>query len=590
VAGWWLPVLLLGVLPLAGVTATPLHADLAVLGGSTFLGDADATVQWAGSVADARIDSAPALGATSAAGAATLRVYRYAIEEIDPSTPTGYNHWAVPYHNESQPLGAVQGEVVLSAFGPSFSLRFLPDAPVALPLRSSFALSAPLDLHRLLSGPTDAQRRDADPAEYPPAGSALSSAGFAPNVTYAGRLFLMDVAGRVGGMPFDARWSSQRTEAPGVASATNLETRVLVVRGDIAVALRPDGNWSTVVTRLDGPLDGDLALSNARGSAAVNGSAASGVNLFQARGPMVAHAALGGPSSAWTLDGDVDFVAVDAATVAGQRWPAIAVRAAAGLGILAVLGAALRLLLGGRNVAEPASNPKRLEILGIVSREPGITLPQVARAAHVRRSTARHHLNVLLRGQLVTRRASGNAGAFTLNNATFDFPVPGAAGAADSPGVLAGDALGRFAQPVRRAILEALEALAPAPASLADLRAHWEARGQKPWSRTLVSYHCNRLLEDGLLARDGAAGGTARWSLRIDRPALLRHQRAAYARQGSFAALLEAAATPATAEELRARLAARGQPMPARQVERATRILQAVGFLRATPNGYIRAL
>jgi predicted transcriptional regulator len=561
----------------ASAAAAPVSADLQVTGPAAFQGRADASVGWVGAIHDGRLGHTARPAPIEAAADAALLTYRYAVEESDPSSPTGYGAYRVLVARDEVPLGAVRGALEIRDAGHSLGVRVVPDAPMQVQLPpAGFGLRAPLDFHQLLQGRHDAQPPAESAATYPPPGSALVLGSLAVGGDVAGTLAVTDAVVDVGGASIDTRWGSVTQDLPGVAAAGVQETRVLVLRGTFRLPPLAADAWTAVAGSLAGRLHGDLALANAQGSALVNGTQEHhGLHLFQAVGDLDVTASLGPPSAAWTVQGEADFVAVNAAAAFGERWPAAAA-VAAGAGLLAAVAWLARFLFAGRNVADPVANGKRLKILGLISREPGITVPQIVQGAGVRRSSARHHLRILERGRLVTRRPIGKTDTFTLNNATFDFALGGS-------GAVAGEAFGLMAHPARRQVVQAIRGLGAA--SYEDLRRKWESDGVRPLSRALASYHCRQMLREGLLekARDGRRSV---WSLRFDADAARRHQRTAYLSQGPFAPIAEALRHgPCDAEALRRR----SSGMSWEAFDRSLRVLLATGHVRRDGAAYALA-
>jgi DNA-binding transcriptional ArsR family regulator len=257
----------------------------------------------------------------------------------------------------------------------------------------------------------------------------------------------------------------------------------------------------------------------------------------------------------------------------------------AGAGLLALLLAAaakaLRALgyaVPGLSRAEPFGNATRVGILEFVTGNPGVTVPVVAGRFQVGRATARHHLAVLERSQLVSCVRSGGAAFYTLNHETFMFPV----GGAGTP--TAGEAFHHFLHPARQQVRQALEALGGA--SYPEMAEHWRRAGLEVLPPDVVSYHCHKLLDLGLLVRE-PQGKAVRWRLAHRLDEALRHQRQAFLKHGGLGRLLDALRDgPASVDQVARRLGARGHRMGRAAIRGGLRVLAATGYAEDSPAGW----
>lgn len=573
--------LLLLLLPLADAAVS---GDFDVKGEVLFTGSADGGVAWVGSLHDARLHHPPAFQPVQADGEAEVLTYRYAFYEWSRDSPVGYDKRGDLLSSDPQPLGAWHGPVRFGAAGSFPSLRLLPGSAVPAPLSGDFSLNASRDLRDLL------RRDDAQPFEdsavtYPPAGGVLGRHPLRADQPFSGTLVATDYLLEGPGGEVDTRWSTEEAPVPGMGRVFVLTTRVLVIHGTLAVhpALDP-ADWVNVVESVDARLDGDLFLPNAQGEGVVNGTPLpSGVHMLQAMGPMEAHADYRVQGSRWHLDGDPRFLAVNTFPVVGSRPGAVALVAGAGLLALALAAAAKALRALGHAVpglsrAEPFGNETRVGILEFVTANPGVTVPVVAGRFQVGRATARHHLAVLERNQLVSCVRSGGATFYTLNHETFMFPV----GGAGTP--TAGEAFHQFVHPARQQVRQALEALGAA--SYPEMADFWRANGEAVLAPDLVSYHCHKLLDLGLLARE-PDGKAVRWRLAHRLDEALRHQRQAFLKHGGLGRLLDALAEgPATVDQVARRLHARGHRMARTAIRGGLRLLAATGYVEDTAAGW----
>lgn len=577
---WWVALAL--VLAVAPAQAAGLEARLTVQGAAVFLGEGHGVVDWQGSLHDARLGhrAAPAF---AVAGEASLLRYSYADADRPASSPAGYGHDSVLLDRQETPLGRLAGRLACASAGPDLSIRLIPREPTPVAFRDDFAIEPWRDLRgELFRDGRDAQGFAESAAFYPPPGGVLRG----PEVAVPGptpvRLVVTDCLVDVGGERIDTRWTSAGPALGGIGGARRSETRVLALDGHAvptgpAAPGGPAADWLHLVAGVEADLAGDLLLQNARGHGAVNGTAIPpGLQMLQAFGPMAVEARYLSPSAEWSVAGTPSFVALNGQTVTGARgsWMGAAAAGAASLAL-----GALAWALAALNRAADPSHRHRLELLRLISQEPGATTPVLARRLGLARMVARHHLSILARQAMVSRRDIGGAHSYTLNHATFDFRLPGTA-------LLAGQALGFFTHPVRKAMLQVLEARGES--SYLQMAGAWREMGLATASPSLVSYHAMKLHRLGLLARR-RQGRAILWSLAFDRQGVLRHQRAAYLLRGRLVSTVGALERgPATVAELRRRLRdLDGDPSRTEgRLRRDLAILEATGFVVHDAAGY----
>ena len=74
---------------------------------------------------------------------------------------------------------------------------------------------------------------------------------------------------------------------------------------------------------------------------------------------------------------------------------------------------------GFERIAKALAEPRRVEILRLISRQPGITCSEVVNATEVGQSTISHHLKELCEAELVTGVKDGQCVRLTANPAAL---------------------------------------------------------------------------------------------------------------------------------------------------------------------------
>lgn len=581
------PVLgLVGLLLVPWAQAATLQADLQVSGDVVFQGEADLVGGWSGSIQDARLGPVEPFRLL-VSGEAVLRTYRYAVAERNGTSPAGHGHDDVLLDRTSEPLGRINGTIGANQHDGHASLRLLPEGTPDLALDRGFVVGIPRDLAKELQE-DDPQPPDERDLSYPGVGGGLTGPSIAAT-PFEGRVVISGWLVETPGGLIDTRWRVSGPTVPGMGGAWVQETAVLEVGpGRVQVLDAWSATWVTMVCSLAGDVDGDLVLHNARGVGELNGtSLPPGLQLLQVAGAMTISADYTKAASQWSIQGEPVFVAANAGTLWGERGAWIATAATA-LGLAALLAALAGKgvhAVSGLNLAEPLGNERRVRLLSLIAREPGLAQSALANRSATPRPVVRHHLRILLRAGLVTERRVANRKTYTLNDGSFEFALPPAPGNR-ATGMPTAPALAHFQHPVRKAILETL--MARGPCTGAEMRRIWQGQGGPSASRPLVSHHVRKLHGLGLLARSQQDKGTV-WSLTFDPAAAVRHQKASFLALGGFKAISDALGRgPLTMDELRACMARAPQRTSRSALDRQLRVLEAVGLVEVDAGGAVR--
>jgi predicted transcriptional regulator len=555
--------------PAVSSTATTMSLEV---NGPALVQGAEGHVVWGGSLREARLGHDAFEGRLLIDGHVRQLNYTYLIVASDEGTPTGHARKPVPVPSGEWDLGRVKGTLQFDGAGPGGSLRLIPTATVDLEAPADFTLEATRKFEYELRDTDGAQPQTATAGFYPADGGLLRRAGL-PGASFDGRVVVSDYLIRSPLGPLDLRTTSQDTSLAGYA-ATVRTTHALVVDGHIATPPLED-SWWNVITEAALTIDGQLLLQNAHGSGSVNGTPIpSDTQMVEAKGDFSVVADYRHAPSSWQVDGESTFVASNAKTVFGHRFNAVEVAGLAAL--LATAVAAVARFMAGINIADPIGNETRRRIIRIVSDDPGITLPRIKDQTGLSRASVRHHIRVLTRSKVVASTKVGNSLSYTLNHASFDFR------AGTSPR-LAGEVLGHFSQPKRRAILEALECRGEM--DYHGMAQHWAQTGDRVPSVQVINYHCHKLLRLGLVQRR-RDGHRTYWSLAFDRSKLLAHQDRAFLMQGDLDEIVGAVGdSTRTLPEIRDSL---GRRAALGHVRGSLAFLEATGHIRQSESGYVR--
>lgn len=570
--------LCLGVLLAAAptVTSAPLEANLEVRGEATFEGHGFAIGQWTGALHQ---DPEPGIG-LAVDGTARLLTYTYAFVERDPGNPSGFGRDMELVDSREENLPIVNGTLETSDIGPHASLRLIPQTAEDLPCRGQFRLTGWQQFPDPFSAAIDAQPANVRGAFYPGSGAPVKGCQLDEG-HFIGRVVITDAAILGPGGRIDTIWSHP-DHVQGIGSAGLLETKVLVIDGAIATAARDLTGWTTYVNSLKGDIEGDLVLQNAQGTGQLNGTTLPpGIHMFQATGSLSFSADYARPVAVWQITGDANLVAVNAGTVWNQDAVNTAVASLALISVLVLLIKWLRItgvVLPGLNVANPFGNQQRLRILTLVASNPGIDQASLAREATVSRGTLRHHLRILLRSDLITKRSISSRSTYTLNDDSYEFPVVTESGSA-------GEAFALLRHPTRQALLEALER-----GGSADYEAlHSElCRRGLALPRDAASYHLGLLRRAGLVDRS-MQGKRALWSARVNTLALRARQSERFLKAGRLTGVLDAVSIePMPAVAVWRKLRAKDPSATIRDVTAKLDLLTATGYIRQHSSGYSR--
>mgnify|MGYP000004273532 CR=1 FL=1 len=578
----WAP--LVGViLVLPSGLAHELHAELQVQGTTTFRGVGNTTFEWTGGLLDARLGHEPTTSAFSVNGSATLLTYSFWYSNTNGSSPIGYTRYFIPLASDDEELGKASGMLRTGHASWNASLRLIPNDPVRGLIRGNFSVEPGTDIHENLYYPSDAQPYEVGTEYYPSFGSQLGCDGLELE-EFAGRLIITGQEVTFNGQMVDTRWSD---EGPAIGSGSTLvirTTKVLVVEGTIGIPAGFDcAHWFQAAQSIDSAVEGDLLIANARGTGTWNGTdLPAGIHLFQVQGPMRLRADLGQPTGAWAIQGEPDFLALNAAAFWDSRVSPLASIAAIGaaaalIGVLAKWGRAWLSLIPGLNLAEPFGNPQRVRILATVAEHPGIDQSELAVHSMLGRATVRHHLNILARNDLVAERRIGTRRTYTLNDGSYEFPVlPGAT-------VTAGQATAIARHPVRQALLAALQS---SECDFESLRMRLNAQAQ-PFNRDAATYHLGLLLKHGLVKRR-QEGRKVFWSATVDLESLKAVQKNRLLALGDLNRILDAMTNPFNEKDLYRRLRSQRWRGSMKALSRKLDLLVAVGYARRIGETYER--
>lgn len=561
-------------------SAVSLEAFLEVRGDASFQGSGDGRFDWSGSVLDARLGHDLQSEPIVVDGKATLYVYSYIDAELEDSSPPGHSHVSRLVDTDEQDLGHVSGQVHFQAGSARSSVRLLPDGPVARSLDGAFALSSPRMIHASLARVPDAHPPELRESYYPPMGGIASMPKEAA-VSFAGRLVVTGYSLGTSVGDIDTRWKDEGPTVPGLGHWVSRTTRVLVVEGQIQAQ---DTAWQQTYQGLDASVEGDLFLENAEGTGRLNGTPLpAGVHLFQAMGRMNITAQYSESPARWTIEGHPRFVAVNAQPVLGERIT-LAV-AAAGLGTLALLaavaakwGRALLAAVPGLNIARPFGNQRRTKLLSAIAAHPGLDQVSLAATAGMGRGTARHHLRILLKADILTERLVGRRRTYTLNRGTFDFQLPASKGTA-------GYAMALARHPQRARLLDALETLGTGDYELLAKQLGQAGVHLRP---NAASYHLGLLADAGLVTKH-RVGRRILWKLAAPRDAIMEQHRSRFL-QGARRALYECLRDePQSIQELRSGASRKGVRLAAGALMHELETLANTGYATKVGSLYRRA-